>query len=257
MEKRNRSAKQRQEVDLLDRVMIWFGASLFYELFLLAVNRYYFHYRVKEIEFAAGLDKLFGALIYITLAACVVVFLWARFGKVRHSLPIYIAGAACGVLGISFWLFKYVGDISVRVLQVIVPVVAVIALIYYLYQKEFFAITTLSGLCILGLWIYRRAAVSHPMVSYGYLIGFCAVSAAVFILAVVLQRGDGAWKLGGQERRVLPRSASYPMVYLTCVLTVLAVAAALALGATIAYYAIFGVIAWIFAMAVYYTVRLM
>lgn len=257
MEKRSRSAKQRQEIDLLDRVVAWFGASLIYELFLLAVNRYYFHYRVKEIEFAAGLDKLFGALIYIGLAACVVFLLWARFGKSKHKLPLYLAGAAFGILAVSCWLFKYQGAVSVQVLQVIVPVVAVLALVFYLYQKEFFTITVLSGLCIFGLWIYRRGVVSHPAFSFGCLIGFCVIAAAVLLLAVSLQRGDGVWKLNGQERRILPRNASYSMVYATCVLAVLAVAAALALGATAAYYAIFGMIAWIFAMAVYYTVRLM
>lgn len=257
MEKRSHSARKHQEIDLLDRVMVWFGASLIYELFLLAVNRYYFHYRVKEIEFAAGLDKLFGALIYIGLAACVVLFLLARFGKAKHKLLLYLAGAACGVLAVSCWLFKYSGAISVRVLQVIVPVVAVLALVFYLYQKEFFAITVLSGLCIFGLWIYRRGSISHRTFSLGCLIGFCVIAAAVLLLTVSLQRGGGVWKLSGQERRILPRNATYSMVYVTCVLTVLSVAAALALGTTAAYYAIFAVIAWIFAMAVYYTVRLM
>ena len=40
-------------------------------------------------------------------------------------------------------------------------------------------------------------------------------------------------------------------------LTVLALVLALVLGATVAYYAIFLLVAWVFCMVVYYTVRLM
>lgn len=47
------------------------------------------------------------------------------------------------------------------------------------------------------------------------------------------------------------------MVYLTCAVVAVAVVAALVLGTSAAYYLIFALVAWLFIMAVYYTVKLM
>ena len=47
------------------------------------------------------------------------------------------------------------------------------------------------------------------------------------------------------------------MIYLTCAIVAAAVAAALVLGTAAAYYLMFALVAWLFIMAVYYTVKLM
>jgi len=47
------------------------------------------------------------------------------------------------------------------------------------------------------------------------------------------------------------------MVYLTCGIVAAVLAAALILGTAAAYYLIFVMVAWLFVMAVYYTVKLM
>lgn len=258
MGKQKRSEKQHPQIDMIDRVVIWFGVALIFELYLLAVNRFYIHYRAREIELAAGLDKLFGILVYAALVLCVLCIVWAVAGRKKEHrfLPLALA-VIFAVLSGSAYLFRMYGDVSVRVMQVVVPVVAVLALVYYLYQKEYFAITILGGLCIFGLWMYRRAAVTHPVLSYAYMAVFIILAAATLILALMLQRGNGTLRWGGEQRLVLPRNAAYPMVYITCALTVLAGAAALLWGATVAYYAIFVIVAWIFVMAVYFTVRMM
>ena len=63
--------------------------------------------------------------------------------------------------------------------------------------------------------------------------------------------------LGGRKFQLFPRNTSYGMIYLTCAVIAAAVAAALLLGTAAAYYLIFALVAWLFIMAVYYTVKLM
>lgn len=259
MEKKNRTAKSRQESDILDRVLLWFGASLIFELFLLALNRYYFNYRASEINLAAGLHQVvLPVLTYIGLAGFAAGIIWAVFGRKNRSRMLPLSAAAFSIaLSAASYLSRMYGPSSIQVLQIAVPVIAVLALVYYLYQKEFFVSTVLCGLCIFGLWLYRRAADSHAALTYGYLAGFAVLLFIAAVLALVLRHKEGMLTICGRQYRILQRNASYAMIYVNCALTALAVVAALALGAAVAYCTIFVLIVWIFVMAVYYTVRLM
>lgn len=257
MGKQKRSEKQHAQIDVIDRVVIWFGVALVFELYLLAVNRFYIHYRVREIEFAASLDKMFGVLVYVALALCAVCVAWSVVRKNKsRELPLGLA-FLFAILSASALLFRMYGGVSVQVMQVVIPAIAVLALVYHLYQKEYFAITVLGGLCIFGLWLYRRSSAEHPAFCFGYMVFFTVLAAATLIFALVLQRGNGMLKRGGKQIMILQKNAAYPMVYITCTLTALAAAAALVWGGTAAYYAIFVMVAWIFVMAVYFTVRMM
>ena len=49
-------------------------------------------------------------------------------------------------------------------------------------------------------------------------------------------------KLWGEKRQIFPHSASYGMIYLTCAVVAVAVAAGFLLGAAAAYYLIFALV---------------
>lgn len=72
-----------------------------------------------------------------------------------------------------------------------------------------------------------------------------------------MQKNGGVLRLGGRSIQVFGRNAGYGMVYLTCGIVAAVLAAALILGTAAAYYLIFVMVAWLFVMAVYYTVKLM
>ena len=55
----------------------------------------------------------------------------------------------------------------------------------------------------------------------------------------------------------MPKNTSYPLILASCLVGLLALLAAVALGANIAYYLMFAMVAWLFALLVYYTVKLM
>ena len=139
----------------------------------------------------------------------------------------------------------------------LVPAVAVLALVYYLYQREFFAITVLSALGLVGLWLFRKAGGGHAVVVSGYFAVVAVILVAAVLLARRLQQAEGMLKRGEKRIRVLGHGANYALFYVSCAVVAAALAAALILGAAAAYYLMFALVAWIFVLAVYFTVKLM
>lgn len=142
----------------------------------------------------------------------------------------------------------------IRWLTILVPVAAVLALVYYLFQRDFFCITLICAGGILSLQLYRRMFWTHPFrIRCGFVLGFVLLAAAVVVL-ILLQRGGGVFPKGV---RFLSKDANYPLLYITCAVNALLLALTLILGGTAAYYLLFVLVGWLFIMAVYYTVKLM
>lgn len=264
MDKEKRVSEKRAEKDhkedvVLNRVLVWFGAAVVAELVLLLLNRYYINYTTSEIEFAKGLLNAFPIIIGVAAAATAACAVWTylnwKGGKSRlvSSILAWICGALL-VISVVTYLFYASG---VQFLCGAVPVAAVLALVFYLYQHEFFAVTVLSALGILGLWIFRRSGGGHQAVVYGYM----AILAVALVLAVLacrsMQKGGGVLEISGKKLHLFSRNTAYGMIYATCALVAVVLIAAFVLGSSAAYYLIFAMVAWLFVMAVYYTVKLM
>lgn len=141
-----------------------------------------------------------------------------------------------------------------RWLTILVPVAAVLALIYYLFQRDFFFITLITAGGIFSLQLYRKIFLMHPtMIRCGFALGFVLLAAAVVIF-ILLQRSGGVLP---NRVRALPQDATYPLPYITCALNAVVLILTLALGSTVAYYLIFVLVGWLFVTAVYYIVKLM
>ena len=143
---------------------------------------------------------------------------------------------------------------GIQFLYIAVPAVAVLALIYYLYQHEFFLIAVLSALGILAVHLVPRADLS-ALIAYGYAVALAVILAAALLFSRKLQTSGGILKLGGKELRLFPKNANYAMLYVTCIVVAAVLVAALLLGSLPVLYGV--MVAWLLIMAVYYTVRLM
>lgn len=256
-----RAAQNRREDAILNRVLIWFGAAVIAELVLLLLNRYYINptTRPGEIEFMGALFKAFPVIIGVAAVGTAAFLVWTilnhKSGK-SYVLPGVLAWVFGAVLVASVVTYRF-NAAGVQLLCGLAPVAAVLALVFYLYQHEFFAVTVLSALGILGLWIVRRAGGGYQVVIYAYTAAAVVVVAAAALVCRAMQKSGGVLKAGGKELRLFHHNASYGMIYLTCAIVAAALAAALALGSAAAYYLIFALVAWLFIMAVYYTVKLM
>lgn len=254
------TAQRRKEDAELVRVLVWFGAAVAAELVLLLLNRYYISpHTGVEMDFQIALYTHFplviGVLALLTVAgAAWLIMRWKKGGSCL--LPGAAAGVLLALLVIAVVTYTFF-ESGVRLLCGVVPAVAVLALIYYLYQREFFVSTVLSAMGILCLWLIRRADGRYPALVYGY----AALVVVVVLLALAagrtMQKSGGELKLGDRKFQLFSRSASYAPLYVTCALVAVSVAGGLAAGISAAYYLMFVLVAWLFAMAVYYTVKQM
>ena len=244
--KEQQAQRAKQEDVVLNKVLWWIVGAVVLEVLLLLLNKVYANYTVEQIELAKSLRDVFSVLM-IALPICFVVLLiWAvaarksgKFTRLSSVLAgVMLALAVCAVV------IRVFDESGIRLLYVAVPAVAVLALIYYLYQREFFFAAVLSALGLLGVKVVP------------YHFGFPAIAlVGAVVVFRVMQAAGGKLRLKGNWVEVLPKSANYALLYVTCGVVAAVVIAALLLGGLAVLYGV--LVAWLLILAVYYTVRLM
>lgn len=255
-EKNKKISEQNREDEVLQRALLWIGGAALLILFLLFLNRYYIQYRTTEIMFAAGLAKVLPILFWVGLVGCVGLGLMGRAAHKQGKSAKWLCagGVLCVGAALCAGLTWRFGATAVQFLCGFILAVAVLALVYYLFQREFFVISLCCAVGIIGLWLFRRAEGSaHTVLLYAYLLGVAVLLVAVVLGVRTLQKNGGMWK----QWRILSKKAAYSMVYVTCGVVAAILVAALLLGASMAYYLILPAVGWLVIMAVYFTVKLM
>ncbi len=248
--------RERQEDVVLNKVIWWVVGAVVLEFLMLLLNRYYVHYTPADIPLAQALRTVFRVLAVALPIGTAALAAWTvslrRQGK-KAGLAggLTAAAAALSVCAIAVALFSGSG---IQLLYTAIPTVAVLALIYYLYQRDFFVAAALCAMGLLGVHVIPRSDLS-ALVSYGYGVLAAVVLAAAVVLVRKLQTGDGALTVSGKTREIFSRSANYAMLYVTCGVVAAVLIAALVMGSVALLYGI--LVAWLLIMAVYYTVRLM
>lgn len=257
MDKRERTERAKQEDAILNKVLLWIVGAVVLEALLLLLNKYYVHYIVADIPIAAAIHKILPILVVVFGVCFVICCIWAitmhrqqkKTGLAMALTIIFAALTVCSA--VARWIPNGTG---IRLLYVGVPVIAVLAMIYYLYQREFFVVALLSTAGLAGLWLLQRRG-GHATFVYTCLIALGIVLVACVVLAWRLQSNRGEITLKGKPVQVFPKKANYVMIYVTCGLVAAVLAAGVVLGATMLLYAV--LVAWLLVMAVYYTVKLM
>ena len=256
MDYNEREARRRQEDRDLNRALIWVGAAIVLEFLLVLVNRYYINFRTttESVNLALAINAVLTALQWVSLAAVVVCVVWTvlRLNKGEKAGLQLTLIAAAGILLICSVVILHFRDAGVRMLFWLVPAWAALALVYYLYQREFFLAALVSGAGVLGLWFVRHAGAAS-------LYTIAAIAAIVLLAAAMFWMKSHQGRLVVKEgiKRVLPSDAGYGLMFASCVVSLAAIAAAIALGGAVSYYLLFAMVAWLFALLVYYTVKMM
>ena len=256
MDKKQREERRRQEDIALQRGLLWVAGAIVLEALLVLVNRFYINYFLTDsgVQIYLALDRTLRVLRYGAGIAAVAALVWAflRLKKgQRFGLPLIAAIALAAVAVCSHVSAKFQGH-GMSMLFWLVAAWAVLALVYYIYQREFFLAACACGMSVLGLWFIRYGAAARwesAMV--------LAAIALVGAVALWLKRTDGLLPLGGEPIRFLPKKSAYSVLLTTCLASLAVPVAALFLGGTVAYYLMFAMAAWLFALFVYYTVKLM
>ncbi len=256
MKKEERLARKEREDQALNRVLWWFGGAVVLEFFVLLLNRYFINFNTRNFAAAAGIFRFLQIFSAVCLALAVVFgVLWMLWRKGQKK-GTFLFGV-CALIALALFLCAFIAgmwkDTGVQLLYVAVPVVAVLALVYYLYQREFFLVAIQGGVALFAMWAYTKLIYVNAPLVYGILIAAAVLAVAAAALAAVLQRSKG--RLG--KKRILSKRCNYVPLYLASAVTLLAVILAFCFGISVAYGALLGVVAWLFGAAVYYTVHLM
>ena len=250
-----RQAQRRQEDRDLNRALIWVGAAVVLEFLLSLINKYYINFRTtpESINLALAISAALNGLRWVSLAALAACVVWVvlrlkQGGRAGLQLSLAAVSAALYLCAQITLVFQESG---IRMLFWLVPAWAALALVYYLYQREFFLSALVSGVGVLGLWFVRHAGASSF-----YTIGAVAV---ILVLAVMMLwlKGHGGRLFSGEAGQLLPEEAGYPLMLLSCVISLAAIAIAAFVGGALSYYLLYAMVAWLFALLVYYTVKMM
>ncbi len=255
MDRNEREARRHQEDRALNKALIWVGVAIVLEFLLVLVNRYYINYNTstESINRVLAIQAALVGLRWVSLAALVVCVVWMLVQLSKNGnavLPGVLAIAAGGLLLCSHVILNF-RDTGLRMMFWMVPAWAALALVYYLYQREFFFSAVISGLGLLGLWFVRHAS---PLGLYTILVVVVLVLLTLGLF--LLKKKDGLFQLGKGKARLLPAEANYSLIFLSFVVSLVVIALAAFVGGSMAYYLLYAMVAWLFALLVYYTVKM-
>lgn len=255
MDRNEREARRHQEDRALNKALIWVGVAIVLEFLLVLVNRYYINYNTstESINRVLAIQAALVGLRWVSLVALAVCVVWMLVQLSKNGnavLPGVLAIAAGGLLLCSHVILNF-RDTGLRMMFWMVPAWAALALVYYLYQREFFFSALISGLGLLGLWFVRHAS---PLGLYTILVVVVLVLLTLGLF--LLKKKDGLFQLGKGKARLLPAEANYSLIFLSFVVSLVVIALAAFLGGSMAYYLLYAMVAWLFALLVYYTVKM-
>lgn len=260
MNDRKKAAQRQQEDIALNRAMLWFGAAMVLELLLLLINRYYINFPMDQVRVALVLEKVLVVTTGLGVLGGVVcaVWAWKQFSAGKAYPFCTVLGAAWLIaLGVSAGLVVRFGRSAMQLLYVLVPAGAVLALVYYLYQKEFFFSAWGTGVGLLGLWLVRKNVGTHDVLVNVYVILGTVFLLGLVVLMFRLKKSGGTVAFRGRKVVLLGGQSNFLLVIASALVSLLAMLAGLRLGSTVAFYLLFVLLAWLFLLLVYYTVKLM
>lgn len=262
MENNKRADKKKQEDIALSRALVWFAAAMVVELLLLLVNKYYINFTADSlsIRLALALGTVLKVTTILGLLAAGICGVWSwKQTKKTGVLPfLYVVlTAVLLVVGISSGLIVLFYRAAVQLLYIMVPASAVLVLVYYLYQKEFFFSACGVSASLLGLWLVRKNIGTHDVIVNLYLVVSALILLSMILLIFKMKQDDGVLEIKDKRYEVLPKQSNFLLIILSCVVSLAALVAGWLLGGTVAFYLLFVLIAWLFVLLVYYTVKMM
>lgn len=250
-----RADREKQENRVLSRIYYVFLLGLAAECYLFLVYR---GYSWGSVDSMLVWHKILVALTWLGLAALVGgaagAYLKRQDKKLRRIMT-WTAGVGAfffvSGLMITHFFTNAFGTIAMCIM---VPILAVLALIYFLYQHECTLSTVVLGGAMFSAWL--RGTTAHSDAWRLPVIVGCVVVilglAAVFYLADQARRNGG--KLWGV--RVFSTECEYRILYAALAVAAVGVLLA-ALLPGIAYYLMWVLGVGLFAELVYYTSKLM
>ena len=255
MDKKQREARRRQEDIALQKGLLWVAGAVVLEVLLVLLNRFYINIPLSDsrIQIALTLHEVLKVARMAAPVAAALALLWTvwQLKQRKPYVPQLALTAALAAVSVCIHVAIKFRNAGMSMLYWLVIAWAVLAMVFYIYQREFFLGASACGMSVLALWFVRFGPAGRPEA-----ILLTAAILVVGLISLWLKKNDGALndKTG---QYFLPKGSSYGVLLVTCLASLIAVAAAMLAGGVVAYYLVYVMIAWLFALFVYYTVKLM
>lgn len=250
-----RADRERHDDRTLNRVYYVFLLGLAAECYLIMAYR---GFAFGNIGSTLAWNKFLTVAMWAGLALLVIgaaAAVWKKKDKRIRTIMTWAAGVGAFFF-VSSWIMTrfFTNGLGVTAMCVLVPILAILTLIYLLYQHECAVSTVLLGGAMFSVWL-RGATVQSEYWRVPVIAGCVVVLAGLAVVAFLV---DKARRAGGKlwGLRVFSVECDYRIVF-----AVVAVAAAGVLAAAVlpgvSYYLMWGLGVLLFAELVYYTTKLM
>lgn len=247
-----RMARREKSERNMNRAVILLTAGLIAEWYLLIVDRYYARGTISQV---VGWYDFLGVMRWVALAALAAgAALLAMRARGRLFARVGgILAAAGGFFAFTSIAMRHYYPTSVTVMCVFVPVLLILGVVYLFYQAEFSVQATALAMGLGALVLLSRSGSAA--------VKACAILAMLGVCALIvcvlrLRKNGGTLTLRGKKRRVFDAKTDYRLTIGVPALCLALVLAAMAIPA-VAFYATWALGVAAFALAVYYTIRLM
>lgn len=246
--------KEKQDNQVLSRVYYVFLLGLAVECYLFLVYR---GYAAGGVNSVLAWHSVLRALMWVGLAvlagSAIVGYVKREDRKLRKILC-WSAGAGA-FFALSGWVITTFFDngLGVTVMCVLVPIAAILALIYLLYQHECALSTAALGGAMFCVWA-RGATPYSPWklpVAVGCVLGLALLALAAYLVSKA-QKEEGRLK----KIQVLSMECDYRVLYAALAVAAVGVAVVLLVPA-ISVYLMWMLGVALFAELVFYTTKLM
>ena len=220
-----------------------FLAGCVAELYLLIVRRCYINgFAESQIAWFDYYLFAFGFIGLAVLAISAVLALRWKENKKKAFDAWCVAGI--GALVSASSLLTRWSPSAYTVFSIVVPVALILVILWSLYDRECALSLSVLGASLVLLWMIRRAGTSPSAL---YVKVLAVIYLAALVAMAVLAKKDKLSKL-------LPANADLLSIFVSCGISVVAIALAL-VSTALAYYAMWALAMVVFALAVFYTVK--
>lgn len=251
-----RLEKQRQEQKALNKVYNIFLLGIAAECYFLLMYNWYIQGTPQQVVTMAAIFTWLGYLGAAAFAGGAIMSLIKTLSPLARRIGRWMLG--CGAFfAISSLIIYNIYPDGTIFLCVLAPILTVLGLVYYLFQREFFLTTVIMGGSIFTLWVCRKGLGTqnwNTKVTLGAAAVLIGLAAAAFVTRQ-MEKKKGRW-IGAPNVRILSPNCPYKLLYLTYLVCILAIALAFVFVAT-TYYTMWLLGILLFVQAVYYTTKLM
>lgn len=247
-----RALRKQQERAALGNIFNVFLAGLAAECVLFLIYRCYVGGSVQSFLMW---DNILNVMIWVGLGAFLGGIATAVVKK--NDAKIRKIGLIVGfsslflsaVSVISTWFF----DTGVTALCIVVPVVTILGLVYFLYQRECFVSTTLLAGTLFTNWVCGKGIGGY----WSTLVTVCALAVVVGLIALMIllnkiRKNDGILR----ETRIFHSGCDYRMIFAVGLVCIAAILLAVFVP-SLTFYLTWALVIGLFAELAFYTTKMM